>query len=224
VSPRAATALPLLLIAACAAAFLRTEQLKLRHSPVGNPHVRQAFSPGCSDPHCRPVARMRFTLRSPQVLTLAMVDAHGTPVATLVSRRRYPKTVVHVPWDGTTSAGGRAPDGTYELRVTLTSGRRLTIPDPVVVDTVPPTVTIGAVQHGRTQLNIPYRRSPGPGKALLVVTAGDGSVVLHRRVIAHECHLRYDQLTPGRYTVSIVAVDQAGNRTPDPPSFRVTIP
>ena len=87
-SHRAATAaLPLVLIAACAAAFLRTEQLKLHHSPVGHPHIRQAISPGCGDPGCRPVAHMRFTLRQAQALTLAMVRPDGTLVRTLVSHR-----------------------------------------------------------------------------------------------------------------------------------------
>jgi hypothetical protein len=77
VSHRAAAAIPLVLIALCAAAFLRAEQLKLHHSAVGHPHVRQAFSPGCTDPGCLPVARLRFTLRKPQALDLAIVDADG---------------------------------------------------------------------------------------------------------------------------------------------------
>ncbi len=222
-SRRAATALPLVLIAACAAAFLRTEQLKLRHSPVGNPHVHTVFSPGCTDPRCRPVANMRFKLRSAQVLSLAMVDGSGHVVKTLVSHRSYPKSIVHATWDGTNTAGGQVPDGNYELRVTLSDGRNLTIPDPVIVDTVAPTVKIGKVQHGPTQLNVPYTRSKGPGKAQVVVTK-DGRVVMRRRILRHEFHLPYASLGPGRYTVYVVGIDSAGNRTPNPPSFTVTIP
>jgi hypothetical protein len=224
VSRRAATAIPLVLIAACAAAFVRTEQLKLRHSPVGNPHVHTVFSPGCAHPHCRAVADMRFKLRKAQVLSLAMVNSSGHLVKTLVSHRRYPgKSIVHATWDGTDASGARVPDGDYELRVTLTDGRNVTIPDPVIVDTVAPTVKIGKVQHGRTQLNIPYTRSKGPGQALVIVTR-NGRVVMSRHILPHEFHLLYSSLGPGRYTVSVVGVDRAGNRTPNPPSFTVTIP
>ena len=222
-SHRAATAaLPLVLIAACAAAFLRTEQLKLHHSPVGHPHIRQAISPGCGDPGCRPVAHMRFTLRQAQALTLAMVRPDGTLVRTLVSHRSYPKTLVRVTWDGTTGGGARARDGRYALRVTLADGRNVTIPDAVVVDTVPPDVTIGSVRHGPSALTIRFSRSKGTGRTLLVVSRG-GAVVLQKRVRPHVCRLRYDALAPGRYSAMLVAVDRAGNRTPDPPTFPVTI-
>jgi hypothetical protein len=48
--------------------------------------------------------------------------------------------------------------------------------------------------------------------------------VLSKRVVPRVAHLRYDVLKPGRYTIEIVAVDRAGNRTPNPPSVSVTIP
>jgi hypothetical protein len=86
VSHRAAAAIPLVLIALCSAAFLRAEQLKLRHSAVGHPHVRQAFSPGCTDAGCLPAAKLRFTLRKAQVLDLGIVDA-----AVAVYRRATPQ-------------------------------------------------------------------------------------------------------------------------------------
>ena len=90
-SHRAAAAIPLVLIALCAAAFLRAEQLKLHHSAVGHPHVRQAFSPGCTDPGCLPVAKLRFTLRKPQALDLAIVDANGNVQKTLATGRALPE-------------------------------------------------------------------------------------------------------------------------------------
>ena len=52
----------------------------------------------------------------------------------------------------------------------------------------------------------------------------NGAVVISRRVLPRVCHLRFADLTPGRYTVSIVGVDRAGNRTPAPPSFELTVP
>jgi hypothetical protein len=210
------------MIAACAAAFLRAEQLKLRHSPVAHPHVRNDFSPGCSDPGCTPVASLRFTLRSAQTLTLAIVDQSGTVVRRLADRH-FAKGKVTATWDGSTDGGATAPDGHYRLQVTLGDGRKLTIPDPIVVDTKPAGITLGRLQRGTQALAIPYTRSQGNVHALLIVLH-HGAVVLSKRVVPRVAHLRYDVLKPGRYTIEIVAVDRAGNRTPNPPSVSVTIP
>jgi hypothetical protein len=223
VSHRAAAAIPLVLIALCAAAFLRAEQLKLHHSAVGHPHVRQAFSPGCTDPGCLPVAKLRFTLRKPQALGLAIVDADGDVTKTLAIRRPYPKGPVVLRWDGSTNAGAQAPDGRYRLRVTLADGREVTIPDAIIVDTVAPTIRIGQVHKGRVALAVHYTRSHGNGYALMIVRQGR-RIVLQKRVVPHVAHLAFGKVAPGRYRIEMVAVDQAGNRTPNPPSFPATIP
>ena len=222
-SHRAAAAIPLVLIALCAAAFLRAEQLKLHHSAVGHPHVRQAFSPGCTDPGCLPAAKLRFTLRKPQALDLAIVDASGNVTKTLATNRSYRKGPVVLHWDGSTDAGGGAPDGRYRLRVTLADGRQVTIPDAIIVDTVPPTIRIDQVHRGRVALAVHYTRSPGNGYAMMVVRQGNRTV-LQKRAMPHVAHLAYGKLTPGRYLIEMMAVDQAGNRTPNPPSFPATIP
>ena len=223
VSHRAAAAIPLVLIALCAAAFLRAEQLKLHHSPVAHPHVRQAFSPGCTDPGCLPAATLSFTLRKAQALDLAIVDANGRVTKTLAAGRRYRKGPVVLHWDGSTDSGGQAPDGRYRLRVTLADGREVTIPDAFIVDTVPPTIRIDHVRKGPAALAIHYTRSLGNGYALLIVRQGS-RIVLQKRVIPHVAHLAYGQVAPGHYLIEMVAVDQAGNRTPNPPSFPATIP
>ncbi|HEV8451560.1 MAG TPA: FlgD immunoglobulin-like domain containing protein [Gaiellales bacterium] len=222
-SHRAAAAIPLVLIALCAAAFLRAEQLKLHHSAVGHPHVRQAFSPGCTDPGCLPVAKLRFTLRKPQALGLAIVDADGDVTKTLAIRRPYPKGPVVLRWDGSTNAGAQAPDGRYRLRVTLADGREVTIPDAIIVDTVAPTIRIDQVHKGRVALAVHYTRSHGNGYALMIVRQGR-RIVLQKRVVPHVAHLAFGKVAPGRYRIEMVAVDQAGNRTPNPPSFPATIP
>ncbi len=222
-SHRAAAAIPLILIALCAAAFLRAEQLKLHHSAVGHPHVRQAFSPGCSDPGCLPAAKLRFTLRKPQALDLAIVDANGNVQKTLATGRRYRKGPVVLHWDGSTDSAGQAADGRYRLRVTLADGREVTIPDAIIVDTMPPTMRIDQVRKGRVALAVHYTRSAGNGYALMIVRQGS-RIVLQKRVVPHVAHLAYGKLAPGRYRIEMVAVDQAGNRTPNPPSFTATIP
>jgi|1186.fasta_scaffold87906_2 hypothetical protein len=212
------------MLMACAAAFLRAEQLKLRHSPVGHPHVAQAISPGCTESGCRPHARLDFQLRSPQTLTMSIVDDGGHVIRQLRPRRPFPKGTVVLAWDGTDNTGAVAPDGRYRLRVTLSSGRQLTIPDRIRLDTTPPQIAIGPVRHGRKALAIRYARSGRDSHAELIVFRGRTPVYHKQRLVPHVAHLRYDALAPGRYRIELVAVDRAGNRTPNPPSLVVTIP
>lgn len=220
---RAATALLLVIIAASAAAFLRAEQLKLRHSPVGHPHVRAYFSPACQDPGCQAVAHMHFTLRDAQHLQLAIVHTDGGVVRVLADRA-FPKGRVGVAWDGRDASGAVAADGSYRLRVTLQDGRKVTIPDPIVVDTRPAGITIGKVHIGTVAVAVHYTRSEGNVHAELYVYQ-HGRLVLHKgRVIPRIAHFRLDAVGPGATTIEIVAVDRAGNRTPSPPKVTVTLP
>jgi hypothetical protein len=220
---RAATALLLVLIAACTAAFLRTEQLKLRKSPIAQPHVRQSISPGCQDRGCHDRAKISLRLRTPQRLALAIVNAGGQVVRQLEPEASHPKGDLHVTWDGRTDGGDVVADGRYRLRVTLASdGRDVTIPDPIVVDTKPAGMEIGRITRGPV-LAIPFTRGAANVRPLLVVL--DGSRVVLEKVVVHNpAHLVLARLPAGRYRVEMVSVDAAGNRTPHPPSFAVTVP
>jgi hypothetical protein len=220
---RAATALLLVIIAASAAAFLRAEQLKLRHSPVGHPHVRAYFSPGCHDPGCTKVARMHFTLRDAQHLQVAIVRADGTVVRTLADRP-FPKGRVRLAWGGGDESGAVVADGSYWLRVTLEDGRKVTIPDPIVVDTKPAGITLGQVHIGTVAVAVHYIRSEGNVHAELYVYQHGKLVVHKRRVIPRIAHFRLDAVGSGKTTIEMVAVDRAGNRTPNPPKITVTLP
>jgi hypothetical protein len=220
---RAATALLLVLIAACTAAFLRTEQLKLRKSPIARPHVRQAISPGCADPGCHDKATISFRLRSPQRLSLAIVDAGGSVVRRLVPEASHPKGDLNAVWDGRADDGDVVPDGKYRLRVTLASDDRdVTIPDPIIVDTHPAGMEIGRVTRGPV-ISVSYTRGASNVRAVMVVLQGT-RVVLEKPAVRNPAHLVLARLPSGHYRVEMVAVDAAGNRTPDPPSFRVTVP
>jgi hypothetical protein len=220
---RAATALLLVLIAACTAAFLRTEQLKLRKSPIEKPHVRQSISPGCRDRRCHGQAEISFHLRSPQRLALAIVDAGGSVVRQLAPQASHTEGDVRVVWDGRADDGSIVSDGQYRLRVTLASDHRdVTIPDPILVDTHPAGIEIGSITRGPV-IDVPYTRGAANVRALLIVLEGT-RVVLEKRAVHNPAHLALASLPAGHYTVEIVAVDAAGNRTPDPPSFRVTVP
>jgi hypothetical protein len=220
---RAATALLLVLIAACTVAFLRTEQLKLRKSPIARPHVRQAISPGCQDRGCHGTADISFRLRSTQRLSLAIVNAAGAVVRRLAPQASHAKGDLDVAWDGRGDDGSVVPDGRYRLRVTLASdGRDVTIPDPIVVDTRPASIEIDHVDRGPATA-IYYTRGAANVRAVLVVLRGS-KVVLEKRALLDPVHLKLSRLPAGRYTVEMVAVDAAGNRTADPPSFRLTVP
>jgi hypothetical protein len=132
---------------ACAAAFARAEQLKLEHSPITSPRVTKHFSGRCQGkaPICLHRAILSFRLRKPARASLTLVDSSGRTVFAFTpsSGHRYPAGRVQLRWDGRTQSGGRAADGTYRLRVDLLSlGRTITIPSPLIVDTVPPTLTL----------------------------------------------------------------------------------
>jgi hypothetical protein len=218
---RAATALLLVLIAACTMAFLRAEQLKLRKSPVSKPRLHQSFSPGCNQAGCRPEASLQFTLRSPQTISLAIANEDGTVVRTLETDTRHPKGQVNFSWDGLDDSGEQVSDGRYELKVTIPD-RTITIPEPILVDTQLPGMTLNRVERGST-IVIHYTKADRNSRPIMVVRRGD-EVVGERRLFLNPARLPPPELAPGRYVVQILAIDAAGNRTADPPSFKVTVP
>jgi FlgD Ig-like domain len=146
-SPRIATVLVGVLIAAAAVAFLRAEQLKLERSPVAKPSIQKFFSATCTagTRHCSPSHRaaLSFTIRRPATVALAIVDGDGNVVRKLSGPVSHPKGVIRTSWDGRTASGQLAPDGDYHLRVELRSlDRTITIPNPVVLDDTPPVITV----------------------------------------------------------------------------------
>lgn len=218
---RAATALLLVLIAACTMAFLRAEQLKLRRSPVTKPKLHQSFSPGCTQVGCRPVADLQFTLRRPLTVSLAIADMDGRVVRTLDRNRRYPKGDVRFAWDGRTDSGAKVPDGRYELKVTIPD-RTITIPEPILVDTQRPGMTVDRVKRGPTIL-VYYTKGDKNSRPYMIVSE-KGRVVRERRLVLNPARLPTAELGPGTFLVHILAIDAAGNRTPDPPAFSVKVP
>ncbi len=216
------------LVAAPALAFLRAEQLKLRHSPVSRPRVHVSFSPGCTaTPKCVTEADLAFTLRSRQRLSMWIVDGSGRTVRHLVSGRTYPRGAVRLRWDGRSDSGTLLPDGRYRLAVDLLGeGRTVTIPDPIVLDTVPPTVQITNVVRDSTTI-IRFRHAGGDVSLHLAVLQGRvvvSSTRLRPFAVRHGV-VRFSAgtLSPGRYRLELFAVDAAGNRTTNPPTVNVIV-
>ena len=207
-SARSGYAIVAVLLIAAAGAFLRAEQLKLKLSPVAQPAPPQHFSPVCTgSPRCQTEAQLKFLLRTPQRVELAIVDSSGEVVRTLTppGGTAYPKGVVKTTWDGTTDAGGQAPDGPYRLRVKLPgSGKTITIPNRIVIDTTPPTL---ALVSAPGQIPVRYRSD---GKVYLRLVAPNGTSQRrrgHRGRVLVPSALRI----PGT-TMTLFARDKARNQ------------
>jgi hypothetical protein len=210
-SARSGYAIVAVLLIASAGAFLRAEQLKLELSPVARPAVAQHFSPTCTVGHqCRPVAQLCFTLRKQQQVDLAIVDASGNVVSELTRSSGEPcaKGQVRALWDGRTTGGDLAPEGTYRLRVKLPQdGRTITIPDPIVLDTTPPVITLQSAPGA-----VPVRYTAvGHPRVYLTLVAPDGTTHVirgHRGVVNVPTAIQ----TAGT-TLTLVGTDAAGNRS-----------
>ena len=207
------------MLAASGLAFLRAEQLKLERSPIGGTQVKKFFSTTCQPlhPHTRCAshsARMSFRLRKPGRVALAIVNSSGATVEQLTpaAGRRTPRGRVTVRWNGRTDSGARAPEGAYHLRVHLISlGRTITIPDPTQLDLTPPTVTLESTPGSHV-----IRYSTSEPAILLVRATGTGSDAGHSALFrghGGRIHFRRTRLAGAEVTVTLVAVDRAGNRS-----------
>ena len=99
------------LLAATAIAFATTERQKLEKTPFAVIHITKQFSP------TRRAATIVLKLRHPHLLTVQMVDSRDRVVATLAVERRFGPGRVSLRWQG------RIPDGVYEPRIVLDTGR-----------------------------------------------------------------------------------------------------
>jgi hypothetical protein len=207
------------MLAASGLAFLRAEQLKLERSPVGGTHVKKFFSTTCQPvhPHTRCAshsALMSFRLRTPGRVALEIVDSSGAEVKRLTptAGRHMPRGRVTLHWQGRTDSGEQAPEGTYHLRVHLLSlGRTITIPDSTELDVTAPTVTLLSAPGAHV---IRYRTSEPA--ILLVKATGTGAHAGHSALFrghGGRVHFRRTKLAGAEVTVTLVAVDRAGNRS-----------
>jgi len=135
-----------------------------------------------------------------------------------------PKGKVTARWDGHDDHGAIVPGGRYRLAVTLgNDDRTITIPSPILVDTQGPSVAITRVD--RTPRHVVIHFLPSEGRALTLQQIEFGGKVIDehptRRGLSKFSLRNRD---PGVYVLSIIAVDHAGNTTPDPPTVRVKVP
>jgi hypothetical protein len=217
------TIVVLVLLAATAAAFAVTERLKLERSPVTATRVDRVFSPVCEC--ARDIAEISFVLRQGTRVTVEMLDRDGDPVRTLVRDSPEQTGRVTYVWDGRDDAGRVVAEGIYRPRVQLRrNGRTIVMPNPIRVDTTPPTIRVVRVfprvfspdGDGRRDRVTATYAIDEPARAMMLV---DGRRRVMERFRKTEGRLTWYGLVagrpvrPGTYEIQLRAVDRAGNRS-----------
>jgi hypothetical protein len=182
-----------------------TQRLKLEPSPISQTRVDKAFSPVC---RCLSrVAHIDFSLRRADHLRVAIrIDGREVTIA----NREFSKGAVHVQWNGLDGNGAVVPDGIYYAVVHLRRAQRMIdLPNPIRVDTRPPTIALVGTRRSGSRTIFTYRTSE-PAHALLFVNG-------RRRVFTYSTrrHGRlpfYGKLS-ARTKLTLVAEDLAGNRS-----------
>jgi hypothetical protein len=198
------------LLVGSAAAFTRSERLKLSASPLAKPEFGRHISPtcGCS----RAASSLSFLLRRPERLDVSVVDSDGGHVATLADAQESEAGTVSFEWDGRDDGGQVVPDGRYRLRVRLERDRRtILIPKTIVVDTAPPQVRIVEAVTTEAGVLVRYRTNEGVRVRLLL---DDKKIAGDIRLKPGVGRVTWETAgTPPASGVTLVAVDRSGNRT-----------
>jgi hypothetical protein len=217
------TLLVVALLAGTATAFAVTEGLKLEKSPILDTKVDKLFSPRVGR------AEIAFRLRKADRVTLAIENAEGDVVRTLL-RRSVGAGVLSTAWNGRADDGRVVPGGIYKPRVHLARQHRtIVLPNPIRVDVVNPRVRAVSVgpavfspdgDFRHDYLTIRYRLSE-PARALLFVDRRFRVKVKffrdHGTFLWNPSSLG---LRPGRHRVALAAQDRAGNQAaPSAPEF-----
>jgi hypothetical protein len=218
------TLLILVLLAATAAAFVVTEDLKLEPDPLARPRVDATFSPVC---RCeQETAKIAFRLRRPDVITLTIADENGEVVRTILEQASFRPGNHRFGWDGRDDSGKLVPEGHYRPRVQLQKlGRVIEFSQEITVDTTPPRVRVLNVSRrmvspdgdGRgDSIRIRYRTSE-PSNALLLVNGRR----VWKTALRTEGTIpwRPPRLRPGFERLQVSAVDEAGNRVSGRPFY-----
>jgi hypothetical protein len=227
------TALVLALLAGSAVAFAVSEGLKLQKRPITPTEITKLFSPVCKCPQAK--ATIAFRLLRVDRITLTVVDSHGKEVARLVDHRRLNHGNHHFSWNGKDEAGKTLLSGAYRPKVEFSDiHRTFVLPNPIHIDVVPPKLKVVSVK--------PRTFSPdGDGRADLIVVRYRVSEHAHVLLLANgrqrvrtflsplQGQLSWNgssrgrKLPPRTYSLSLVAVDLAGNRSKPVPAGTVRL-
>jgi hypothetical protein len=234
------TATVLGLLAATAVAFALTEGAKLTRSPIYATKItNKVFSPKAADPKLR-TAGVSFRLRTREQLSAWIEDAHGNRVRTLLHPRTEQRGArVDLIWDGVADNGLLEPDGVYRPVVKLQhSHRTVVLPNPIRVDTKPPTIAVPKPlqpvispdgDRHRDVFRVHYHVNE-PAHGILYVRVGGKQ----RQVEFTRGQKAFGELVwngkidgkpvpPGAYLLSVAAQDSAGNLSKPYPFANATV-
>ena len=133
-----------LLVCATFAAFFVAQQLK-SSPPRVEFSVTPFFSPNGDGRFDR--ARVAFSLKRTEDVTVSVVTRDGEPVRRLLDNRTVAAgRLVRLAWDGRAAGGRLVPDGIYRVRVNLRrQGRAIVLPRNIDKDTTPPDVLVTSI-------------------------------------------------------------------------------
>jgi hypothetical protein len=221
------------LLVATAAAFAITERLKLVKSPIYGTVISPVFSPTCHCEHAKAAIRVKF--RRGDVVTVSVLDSKLRPLRTLVAAERKPRGQTVFRWEGLTDFGDRAPQGTYRVQIHLQNQHRtILLPNRIALDTTPPEVANAS--PSRTQFS-PDGDHFADSISIHYVLSEPGRVAVYfdwQRIILSHFHptkgavvwaglVRKHLLPPGVVTLTVGAIDLAGNVTPADRRARVRV-
>ena len=202
-------------------AFVSTEVLKLKRSPITGTTIDKLFSPRCSCRHRS--ALIAFSLTEKDILTLLVIDGNGRPVVNLLRFQPERAGFHRFRWNGEATSGRVVADGVYRVEVRLQrQARTLVLPNNIQVDTTRPRVRLTAVRPrlivrgGSPNSIVAHYTADEPVFAILFV---DRRLVVRNRFARKSGELRWygrtaTHLFPsGSYSVTLGALDPAGNRS-----------
>ena len=218
---------------ATAAAFAITERLKLVKSPITGPRISKVFSPTCGC--ARGKANISVKFRRGDVVTVSVLDAKLRPLRTLIAGERVPRGRSMFRWEGLTDFGDRAPQGTYRVQIHLAGQHRtILLPNRIVLDTTPPLVADATPNRTQFSPDGDARADSVSIRYVLSEPAHAAVYIDGQRVIRSWSHLakgavawtgRVDKrlLSSGVVTLTVGAIDLAGNVTPADERARVRV-
>lgn len=221
------------LLVATAAAFAVTERLKLVKSPITGTRISAVFSPTCGC--ARGKAKVSVKFRHGDVVTVSVLDSALRPLRTLVAGDRVPRGRSVFRWEGLTDFGDPAPEGTYRVQIHLEGQHRtILLPNRIRLDTTAPELT--DARPSRTQFSpdgdrladsVSIRYALSERAHVLVYLHGRRIIRSHlqqpRGAVVWTGRLDGQVLPPGVVTLTLGAVDDAGNVTPVSQRARVRV-
>ena len=208
------------LLAATAAAFALTQGLKNQPAGIFGTKVEPEFSPVCGCDSA--TALIKFKLREPDRLDVAVVDGSDRVVRTIERGREYEQGPVEIEWDGRDDAGQVLPEGEYKPRIRLRDDRTTyTLPNPIRIDVTPPRLelvtrptVISPDGDGRGDRATFRYRLDEPGRAMLFVNGRRRWLTRFPRTedsVVWIGKVGGKALPRGTYSVRLAAFDPAGN-------------